>query len=142
MSDPVHQEPPDVTLPGPLPEDGELDGDWKVEPESLEPESLELEWLLWPDPSSVVVVLPLWLALWLPLVPEKLRAAIAENPAVSASAPASSQRVRRETRRRPASRCAAAPRSEGIGVPLARRLDTSQCPRPAQEPVEPSSRNW
>src|SRR6266511_2256115 len=142
MSDPVHQEPPEVTLPGPLPEDGELDGDWKVEPESLEPESLELEWLLGPDPSSVVVVLPLWLALWLPLVPEKLRAAIAENPAVSASAPASSQRVRRETRRRPASRCAAAPRSEGIGVPLARRLDTSPCPRSPQAPVAPSSRNW
>jgi len=137
VSDPVHQEPPEVTLPDPLPEDGELDGDWKV----------ELESLLWPDPSSVVVVvvvllLPLWLALWLPLVPEKLRAAIAENPAVSASAPASSQRVRRDTRRRPASRCAVVPRSEGIGVPLARKLDAWQCPRSAQEPVEPSSRNW
>src|SRR6266487_3922610 len=106
-SDPVHQEPPEVTLPDPPDADGELDGAWRAEPESLEsePESLESELLVWPD-APVVAVPPVWPVLWPPLLPEKPRAAIAENPAVSASAPASSQRVSRDTRRRPASRCA------------------------------------
>jgi hypothetical protein len=115
-SGPVHQEPPEVTLPDPPDADGELDGAWRAEPSSLEvePESLESELLVWPD-APVVAVPPVW-----PVLPEKPRAAIAENPAVSASAPASSQRVSRDTRRRPASRCAAVPGSEGMEAPLAR----------------------
>lgn len=92
MSKFVHQEPPEVTLPDPPDADGGLVGAWNVELESLE--SSESEVPVWLEPS-VVVVVPVWLALWLPVVPEK---------------------------------------------PLARKLDTLQYQRHAQEPVEPSSR--
>jgi hypothetical protein len=105
-ADPVHQEPPEVTLPDPPEADGSELGAWRVEPESLEPASEPLDWL---DPLVTAV----WLALWWLVVPME-RAAMAEQPAVSASAPVSSQRVRRDTRRRPASRVAAAARSDGI----------------------------
>jgi hypothetical protein len=99
-----------VTLPDPPDADGELDGDCSV----VEPSSPRWSELEVPDWSVVVDV---ELLAWLLEFPGRARAAMAENAAVAASAPASSQRVSLDTRRSPASRRATAPRSAGPGGP-------------------------
>jgi hypothetical protein len=132
-SDAAHQEPPEVTLPDPPDADGELVGGCSAESPALWSEldvSVRLDW-------SVLAVVLAWLA----ACPGRARAAMAENAAVSASAPASSQRVSRDTRWRPASRWAA-PRSDGMKSSSRSDLDTRQCPQPAQGVVEGRSRTW
>ena len=102
-----------MTLPEPLDADGVLEDGCRVvavlesseELDELEPE-LESELLDW---ALLVELLDRALL----VCPGKVRAAMAENAAVSVSAPASNQRVSRETRRRPASRRPTAPRSGG-----------------------------